>query len=137
MVEVWTRRIIWTLWFIFILIPCVLIGIGLCLKGDDEPEPFRSEVFAEVLNLPEVVRYSQQIRDNSKGKARMVAYLEGQAGPGVWDVYVGENHPSHTVRWATFRVDSASGSIAVSEPNGEFISREEWLRRRSESPSDF
>ena len=60
----------------------------------------------------------------------MLAYLEGETSPGVWDVYVGESHPTHTVRWATFRVDCETRVVLVSGPGGEFVSRENWLQRR-------
>ena len=107
----------------------LLIGIGLCVKDDREPEPFRSEVFAQILELPEVVRFAREVCENSGGRARMIAYLEGQASPGVWDVYVGESHASHTVRWATFRLNSASGEIFVSRPDGDYVPRREWVGR--------
>jgi len=79
------------------------------------------------MELPEVLEYSRRLKARSGGSVDLISYLDRESSPGVWEVYVGESHPSHTVRWATFRVNSASGEIFVSRPDGDFVPRRERL----------
>jgi hypothetical protein len=124
-------RIIW--WCSAITL-CTLFGsilwIGCEMSAlDDPPDASDSPrgVFGTVMELPEVLEYSRRLRASSGGSVNLISYLDGESSPGVWDVFVGESHPSHTVRWATFRVHSASGKIFVSRPDGEYVPRREWL----------
>ena len=112
-----------TLGTVFVLI----LAIGGQISRLDDPPDSPKGVFDEVLELPEVQRYARVLRERSGGSVNLVAYLEGDPEPGSWDVFVGESHPTHVVRWATFRVHPPSGSIQVSESGGGFLSREEWL----------
>jgi hypothetical protein len=85
-----------------------------------------------VLSLPEVLSLSKDIPERSEGEAKLIVMDDGDAAPGLWTFYVGENRPTHVTRIETFQVSAYTGEILVW--NGE---RDSYLRlseRRDQRP---
>jgi hypothetical protein len=44
----------------------------------------------------------------------------------VWTVYVGEDHPDHTVRWGTFEVNAMTGEVRADDSTGDSVPLSQW-----------
>ena len=109
------------------LLVSLIPWLGCCILERRPLAP--DEALDRVVALPEVLELEKRVRKASGGEGGVVAFQDGEGAPGVWDVYVGENHPTHTVRWKTFRVDGQTGLIRVYDVDGDLISLETWRNR--------
>lgn len=79
------------------------------------PEEEAEEI---VWNLPEVKTIASRMKGTAVNPFAMITgYPDPEAKPGeqsaAYEVYVGENHGTHTVRAMTFLVDAYSGEVSV------------------------
>jgi len=85
-------------------------------------------------NVPEIAEFREQIEKNSEGKISVIMRVDDVPDNNskseykdFYDIYVGENHPNHTVRWNSFYVHKDLNKILVSDiVTGEVITLEKW-----------
>jgi hypothetical protein len=108
------------------------------IGGPPTPPPLvpaltKDQAWDLVLSLPEVIALGKDIPERSKGEAKLIVMDDGDAAPGLWTFYVGENHPTHVHRRETFEVSAYTGEILVwdSERDGYLpLSERRELRPR-------
>jgi hypothetical protein len=89
------------------------------LEKKDRPRMLPEEEAEEIVwNLPEVKAIMQRMKWTGANPFAMITgYPNPGAKPGeqaaVYEVYVGENHGTHTVRAMTFIVDAYGGKVSV------------------------
>ena len=88
---------------------------GLRVKTADEAV---SHVLSAIRAVPEVHAFEKRLEADGNS---LIAMVEGDvdtptAGAPSYDIYVGENHPDHTVRLWSFHVDAKTGDITGTDP---------------------
>jgi hypothetical protein len=89
------------------------------LEKKDRPRLLTEEEAEEIVwNLPEVKAIMQRMKGTGANPFAMITgYPNPEAKPGeqaaAYEVYVGENHGTHTVRAMTFIVDAYGGKVSV------------------------
>lgn len=91
-------------------------------------------------NVPEIAEFRERIRKASNGEVKVIMRLDGVPDKYSNDeyheyycIYVGEDHPDHTVRWNTFYVNLDQSKILVDDLfSGNIISVEQW--RKTHNP---
>lgn len=106
----------------FILIFCCWAGVAFA-KGLS-----RKDAEDKIRNLTEVRAFSEELAGN---KSALVIYEEESAGgKNLYEFYVGEGKPDHTVRWNTFGVDKKTGTIFVLDRmKGKYIPYGQWKKQ--------
>jgi len=115
-----------------------LLFIGLQSAPPEEPIPApelsHAEAWDRILSLPEVRQLAVYLPLVSAGEVGLTVLDDGDAAPGIWTFYIGEDHPTHTVRTWTMQVSSFTGEITVwDSARDEFIGIEEW---RTQGPRE-
>jgi hypothetical protein len=96
------------------------------------PEEEAEEI---VWNLPEVNAIASRMKGTGVAPFAMITgYPDPEAKPGeksaVYEVYVGENHGTHTVRAITFLVDAYEGKVSVYDEAADRVIPIEEYRNR-------
>lgn len=89
-------------------------------------------------NVPEIAEFREQVRKASNGEVKVIMRLDGVPDKYSNDeyreyycVYVGEDHPDHTVRWNTFYVNLDLPEILVDDVlSGSVISIDQWRKAK-------
>jgi len=91
----------------------------------------RQQAQQAVWRLPEVARWSENVRRKSLGRAIPACTVEqGPAEGGGWVLSLWERHQRKQFMWNRFRVDADSGDITVWNPiQGRYMSLAEWRKR--------
>lgn len=102
------------------------------LTGDEAVK----QVLAAIEPLPEVVALKKRMDADGVG---LIAMLENEddanPNPSSYQVYVGESHPTHTVRLWAFNVNATTGEMTVTDPvTLEEHSFATWKQRLAASP---
>lgn len=87
-------------------------------------------------NVPEIAEFREQVRKASNGEVKVIMRLDGVPDKYSDDeyheyycIYVGEDHPDHTVRWNTFYVNLDLSKILVDDAfSGNIISIDQWRK---------
>jgi hypothetical protein len=99
-----------------LLVPGLLF-MGLQSAPPEEPvavpELSHAEAWDRILSLPEVRLRAIYYPLASAGEVGLIVMDDGDEAPGIWVFYIGEDHPTHTVRNLTMRVSSYTGEISV------------------------
>lgn len=77
-----------------------------------------SHVLTQIRAVPEIHAFEKRLEADH---ASLIAMIEGDVdtpttGAPSYDIYVGENHPDHTVRLWSFHVDARTGAITSTDP---------------------
>lgn len=115
-----------------LLIPGLLF-VGFQSAPNEGPVPVQELSFSEardrILALPEVRQLAIFYTLTTACEVGLIVMHDWDEAPGVWVFYVGEDHPTHTVRTWTMRVSSFTGEISVWDFDADdFIPLEEWRR---------
>ncbi len=102
----------------------------------DKPESLltRNQAMDILWDLPEVVKWSNDVKKVSGRKVRPVCKVErtpvdceADGEKPAWSFYFGESHKTHTVLWQRFKVDAVSGDVTIWNPyKGKCVSLNEW-----------
>ncbi len=84
--------------------------------------------------IPEIKEFESQISKASKGQVGLSMRIDNVPGDSsdepfsrYYIVYVGENHPDHTVRWNSFYIREDLNEILIEDiVTGEVISLGQW-----------
>lgn len=84
--------------------------------------------------VPEISDFGEQIKKNSNGKVSLIMRIDKEPNNDSDDqyreyylIYVGENHPDHTVRWNSFYVHKDLNEVLVYDVlTDSAISLEKW-----------
>jgi hypothetical protein len=105
-------------------------------EGEPRPRMIAEEDAEDIVwSLPEVKDLVDRMRGTNAGPFAMITgYPAPQAKPGdpsaIYEIYVGENHGTHTVHAMTFLVDAYNGKVSVyDEAAGRSLSLEEYRKR--------
>ncbi|MFO0750562.1 MAG: hypothetical protein U1F43_33570 [Myxococcota bacterium] len=82
------------------------------ISGDDAV----ARVLDAVRAVPEVQALEARMRADGVALIGRLDSDPDEPAPSVWEVYVGEDHPDHTVRLWSFKVDARSGAMSVVDP---------------------
>ncbi|MDY7010763.1 MAG: hypothetical protein SVV80_08435 [Planctomycetota bacterium] len=129
----------------------VFIGsiLMLCLVGcsgrdgdsstdSDKPEPLltRDQARKILWDLPEVAKWSDEVRDASGGKVipvckveRTPSDFESAGEKPAWIFKFDQSHKDRTILWQRFQVDAVSGDVSVWDPfKGKYIPLTVWRK---------
>ena len=105
-------------------------------KDSDKPRPLltRDQARKILWDLPEVVKWSNDVRDASGGKAvpvckveRTPSDCEADGEKPAWIFKFDESHKDRTELWQRFQVDAVSGDVKIWNPfKGKFVPLAEW-----------
>jgi hypothetical protein len=106
------------------------------LEKKDRPRLLTEEEAEEIVwNLPEIKAIMQRMKGTGANPFAMITgYPDPEAQPGnqaaAYEVYVGENHGTHTVRAMTFIVDAYGGQVSVYDELADRIIPIEQYRKQ-------
>lgn len=94
--------------------------------------------------VPEIKQFEEQLSKDSTGKVTLTMRLDGVPDKysdsqykDFYCIYVGENHPDHTVRWNTFYVNEDLNKIMVEGIiTGDLITLEQWRKENANKVSE-
>ena len=98
-----------------------LVVALLCVFNQDFHDPTlvaQDRALDRILALPEVRELSRRVP--------VVAILDEIEPSGLLNVCVAENHATHTVRWATFQADPATGRLKAWDEQGGWADLYAW-----------
>ncbi len=108
-------------------------------KDSDKSKPLltRNQARNILWDLPEVAKWSNEVRDASGGKAVPVCKVErtptdceSDGEKPVWIFKFDESYKDRTILWQRFRVDAVSGDVSVWDPfKGKFVPLTDWRNR--------
>lgn len=108
---------------IFILFFCCLAGV-IFAKGLS-----KNEGEDKIKNLPEVQAFAEELSANKS--TLMIRDEETSDSKNLYEFYVGENKPDHTVRWNGFGVDKKSGAVFVFDiMKAKYVPYAEWKKQQ-------
>lgn len=112
-------------------------------KDSDKHKPLLTRNQAEQIlgKLPEVVKWSNDVRDASGGKGvpvckveRTPADFKADGEKPAWIFKFDQSYKDRTILWQRFQVDAANGDVTIWNPyKGKFVPLAEWrdmFRRR-------
>jgi hypothetical protein len=108
--------------------------IGLQSAAPEQPVPVpeisSAEAWDRILALSEIRQLAVWLPLASAGEVGLTVLDDGNAAPGYWTFYIGEDHPTHTVRTWTMRVSSFTGEITKwDSARDEFIEIDRWRKQ--------
>ena len=100
--------------------------------------------FKELLlkNVPEIYKWDKDLKSATNNKVSLCVYLFGYYSADNCDscyyqIYVGENHPTHTTELQFFLINKITHKLfAYDLPNDRIITLQEW-RKRNDNLIDF
>jgi hypothetical protein len=87
-------------------------------------------------NVPEIETFQRQIDKLSDGQVKLIMRFDEVPGKNSTElyhdyyvIYVGEDHPDHTVRWNTFYVKGDLSKILVENiVSGDIVTLDQWRK---------
>ena len=121
------------------LVACI---VGCSGRDDDsdtdsdksKPLLTREQARKILWDLPEVAKWSNEVRDAYGGKVvpvckveRMPTDCKAEGKPAAWIFKFDQSHKDRTILWQRFRVDAVSGDVTIWNPyKGKFVPLSEW-----------